>query len=86
MKIDLQVEGATREQIEKYKQIFSVLIEKGALDGVRGGQAIIHFDAEGNFQGIQFDYWPWRKIKDKESELQQLKLKAKKFGLKFAEN
>lgn len=63
MKIDLQVAGATAEQIEKYKQIFSVLIEKGALDGVKGGQAIIHFDAETNFMGVQLSYWPWKKKK-----------------------
>ena len=63
MKIDLQVAGATVEQIEKYKQIFSVLIEKGALDGVKGGQAIIHFDAETNFMGVQLSYWPWKKKK-----------------------
>ena len=63
MKIDLQVAGATNDQIEKYKQIFSVLIEKGALDGVRGGQAIIHFDAETNFMGVQLSYWPWKKKK-----------------------
>ena len=63
MKIDLQVAGATPEQIEKYKQIFSVLIEKGALDGVKGGQAIIHFDAETNFMGVQLSYWPWKKKK-----------------------
>lgn len=64
MKIDLQVAGASQEQIEKYKQIFSVLIEKGALDGVKGGQAIIHFDAMGIFQGVQLDYWPWRRRKN----------------------
>ena len=29
MRIDLQVAGASPAQIEKYKQIFTVLIEKG---------------------------------------------------------
>lgn len=63
MKIDLQVAGASTAQIEKYKQIFAVLIEKGALDGVRGGQAIIHFDANTDFMGVQLSYWPWKKKK-----------------------
>lgn len=63
MKIDIHVEGATQEQIEKYKEIISVLIEKGALDGVRGGSAVIHFDADCSFQGIQLNYWPWRRRK-----------------------
>ena len=63
MNIELKVEGATNEQIEKYKEIFAVLIEKGALDGIRGGSAVIHFDAACTFQGVQLDYWPWRRRK-----------------------
>ncbi len=63
IKIDLKVEGATDDQIERYKEIFSVLIEKGALDGIRGGSAILHFDSNCIFQGVQLDYWPWRKRK-----------------------
>ena len=62
MKIEeLKVAGASYEQVEKYKEIFQILIEKGALDGIRGGSAIIHFDANSIFQGVQLDYWPWRK-------------------------
>lgn len=60
IKIELQVSGASPEQIEKYKKIFKVLIEKGALDGVRGGSANIHFDADCKFRGVQFDYWTWK--------------------------
>jgi len=56
-------ESKSQEEIEKYKEIFSVLINKGALDGVRGGKSVIHFDADGVFQGVQLDYWPWRKRK-----------------------
>lgn len=61
MEIQIKVEGASPEQMQKYTEIFSVLIAKGALDGVRGGQAIIHFDADGSFQGVQLSYWPWRR-------------------------
>lgn len=63
MNIQLHIEGASIEQMEKYKEIFSVLLEKGALDGIKGGSAIIHFDSLGIFQGVQLDYWPWRRRK-----------------------
>ena len=63
MKIKLEVEDASPEKIEKYTEIFSILIEKGALDGIRGGSAIIHFDNDCTFRGVQLDYWPWRKRK-----------------------
>ena len=63
IEIKLPVEKfyATDERLAKYVEIFTVLIEKGALDGVRGGSTIIHFDGEGVFQGIELDYWPYRK-------------------------
>jgi len=64
MNIEIKIEGVTKEQLEKYTEIITVLITKGALDGVRGGQAIIHFDSEGKFMGVQLSYWPWRKRKD----------------------
>lgn len=54
----------TQERIDKYIEIFTILIEKGALDGIRGGSAIIHFDSEGTFQGVELDYWPWRRRKN----------------------
>ncbi len=63
MKVQVSVEGATTEQMQKYTEILSVLISKGCLDGVRGGSSIIHFDANGIFQGVQLDYWPWRRRK-----------------------
>lgn len=51
----------TEERINKYVEIFTILIEKGALDGIRGGSAIIHFDSNGTFMGVELDYWPWRR-------------------------
>lgn len=50
-------------KVEQAKQIFSALISTGALTGVRGGKTIIHFDADGIFQGVELNYWPWRKRK-----------------------
>ena len=49
-----------QDRIEKYEKIFRLLIEKGALDGVRGGSTNIHFDDKGNFKGIEFKYFTWR--------------------------
>lgn len=50
-------------KIEQTKQVFNALVSTGGLTGVRGGQTIIHFDADGNFQGVQLSYWPWRRKK-----------------------
>ena len=47
--------------MEKYTEILTVLISKGALDGVKGGKTILHFDGDGNFMGCELDYWPWRR-------------------------
>ena len=58
--IKLQLE-ADKEQLEKAREIFEALIKSGGLWGVRGGKTIIHFDAQGVFQGIELDYWPWRR-------------------------
>jgi hypothetical protein len=51
----------TQEHKDKIQEIFTALVSSGALTGVRGGKTIIHFDADGIFQGIELDYWPWRK-------------------------
>lgn len=50
-------------KIDQAKQVFNALIATGALTGVKGGKAIIHYDGEGTFQAIQLDYMPWRKRK-----------------------
>lgn len=60
-KIEIKVEGASQEQLLKYKEILTVLLQKGALDGVRNGQTILHFDAQGTFQGVELSYWPWKR-------------------------
>ena len=65
IEIKLPVENfyATDERLAKYIEIFTILIEKGALDGIKGGSAIIHFDSNGTFVGVELDYWPWRRRK-----------------------
>ncbi len=49
--------------ISKIGEIVSALVRSGGLTGVKGGKTIIHFDADGVFQGIELDYWPWRRRK-----------------------
>lgn len=65
MKITLDVEGKTEGEINKYREILEVLISKGALDGVRAGSAILHFDHNCLFQGVELSYFPWRRKHDK---------------------
>ena len=55
---------ADSEQIDKATEIFHALIKSGGLWGVKGGKTILHFDANAVFQGIELDYWPWRKKKE----------------------
>lgn len=51
-------------QIADIEEIISALITSGGLTGVRGGKTIIHFDAQGLFQGVELDYWPWRRRRE----------------------
>ena len=53
----------TQEQAENIQTIITALIQSGGLTGVRGGKTILHFDGDGSFQGIELDYWPWRRRK-----------------------
>ena len=53
-----------KEQLLKVEEILLALVTSGGLTGVKGGKTIIHFDAIGNFMGIELDYWPWRRRKE----------------------
>ena len=61
--IDIRGENAHAEDAERIGEIVSALVNSGGLTGVKGGKTIIHFDAEGTFQGIELDYWPYRRRK-----------------------
>lgn len=68
MKLEIDIKNTeninpTPEQLIKYGEIISALIQTGALDGVKAGQAIIHFNHESQFMGIELNYWPWRRKK-----------------------
>lgn len=51
------------DEIRKAQEILLALVSCGGLSGVKGGRTIIHFDGQGIFQGIELDYWPWRRRK-----------------------
>lgn len=61
--IELKIVGESQETVNRYQEIFMALLTTGALSGVRGGKAILHFDADGVFQGVELDYFPWRRRK-----------------------
>jgi len=52
-----------QEDVFKINEVVNALVSSGGLTGVKGGQTIIHFGANGEFMGIQLSYWPWRKRK-----------------------
>ena len=51
----------THEQAKVIQEIITALIQSGGLTGVKGGKTIIHFNGDGVFQGVELDYWPWRR-------------------------
>lgn len=64
MKIEITLpEDFNLKNVEQAEEVFKALVKTGALTGVKGGKAIIHYDGEGNFQAIQLDYMPFRRRK-----------------------
>lgn len=61
--LSINIDGEDEEQLIKYNEIFSALLKTGGLSGVKNGKTIIHFNHEGDFMGIQLDYWPFRRRK-----------------------
>ena len=67
MKLELEITNSENIgsldplKLLKIQEIILALITSGGLTGVKGGKTIIHFDGEGTFQGIELDYWPWRR-------------------------
>ena len=52
-----------KDKLSKIQEIVEALISSGGLTGVKGGKTLIHFDGDGLFQGIELDYWPFRRRK-----------------------
>jgi len=69
MKIELYIKNTdnvnnlSELEIKKIEEICSALVSSGALTGVKGGKTLIHFDASGEFMGVELDYWPFRRRK-----------------------
>lgn len=62
-RIELKIQNEDPIEVQRYKEIFTALLASGGLSGVKGGKTIIHFDGDGVFQGIELDYWTWRRRK-----------------------
>lgn len=63
MKIEIDINGYTPEEVQEFRTIFHALLTSGAISGVKNGRSILHFDPEGKFQGVELSYWPWRRRK-----------------------
>lgn len=61
--IELRIENVSKDELLHYQEIIYALITCGGLSGVKNGKTIIHFDSEGQFRGIELDYWPWKRRK-----------------------
>jgi hypothetical protein len=62
-KIELKIENISKEETFKYQEILSALITSGALN-LKNGKAILHFDGQGMFMGVQLDYWAFKRKKE----------------------
>lgn len=60
--IDLKIHDVSAEETARYQEILVSLISSGALN-LRNGKAILHFDSEGIYQGVELDYWAWKRKK-----------------------
>jgi hypothetical protein len=61
--ITINTENVEQVDIPRFTEIVTALIRSGGLSGVKSGKTIIHFDPEGNFMGIQLDYFPFKRRK-----------------------
>jgi hypothetical protein len=59
--IKIQIENKNEDEIAQIVEIFTALLQCGGLNGVKAGSTNIHYDEQGTFQGIKFEYWPWKK-------------------------
>ena len=48
------------DKIKKYQEIIVSLIGSGAFD-LKNGKAIIHFDWNSIYQGVQLEYWAYKR-------------------------
>jgi hypothetical protein len=53
------IENLNDSDRQQIRDIMSAIISSGGCNRVRGGQTIIHFDADGVFQKVELKYFPW---------------------------
>lgn len=53
------VEHLSDKDVLQIQDVVNALVATGGLTGVKGGQTVIHFDANGIFQKIELKYYPW---------------------------
>jgi hypothetical protein len=56
----------TAERLVHITEIFEALVVSGGLTGVKGGSTVVHFDQDGEFMGVQLNYWPYRRRKQQQ--------------------
>jgi hypothetical protein len=62
MDIQLHIPEVDIKDTARYQEILVSLISSGALN-LKNGKATLHFDSEGTYQGVQLDYWAWKRKK-----------------------
>ena len=62
-KIELAIENITSQDTLRYQEILHSLVSSGALN-LKNGKAILHFDSLGVFQGVELDYWAWKRKRE----------------------
>lgn len=60
MMIEVNIPDKSEEYANKYQEIIVALISSGAFD-LRNGKAVLHFDNDSTFQGVQLDYWAFKR-------------------------
>lgn len=61
--IQVAVQSEDKQEVDRIKEIFTALLSSGALTGIKNGKAILYFDSLGIFQGVELDYWVWKRRK-----------------------
>lgn len=49
----------TEVDVLEITEIVEACVTAGGFTGVKGGQTILHFDADGVFQKVELKYFPW---------------------------
>lgn len=62
MKIEVEIPEMAQSEVMKYQEIIVALISSGGMN-LKNGKAVLHFDSQSVFQGVQLEYWAWKRKK-----------------------